>query len=271
MIALRWLIIFVAVLSFNAIAQSASPNSNVQSAPPEPAAALPRVLIGVPHNVFSKLDQGRPTGIILEALDTLVQQMGFQPSYISIPPSDMVAALESGQIDIASVRIQSSRSKERSHFSAPIVKEFNVPITRAGTDLKIRSIADLQGRTIAGRIGFQYPALDNAPNLKLERFDSDAAMVRALLLKKVDVAIIAGLSDIFMFRTEGVLRQVDVSEAAIGSVALRAAFSAKRFTAEQVADFNQRLTEFQQGDAWQQVLDRNGFSDLVKDWPMLQQ
>jgi ABC-type amino acid transport substrate-binding protein len=269
-IASRWLFILVAALSFNALAQSAAPNANLKSAPPEAAAAQPRVLIGVPYNVFSKLDQGRPVGIMLETLDALVQQMGFQPSYISIPPSDMVAALESGQIDIASVRIQSARSKEKSHFSSPIVTEFNIPITRAGSDLKIRSIADLQGKSIAGRIGFHYPALENVPNLKLERYDSDAAMVRALLLKKVDIAIIAGLSDIFMFRTEGVLRQVEISDAAIGSVPLRVAFSAKRFSAEQVVDFNKRLAEFQQGDDWQGVLDRNGFADLVKDWPSLQ-
>jgi len=266
-IALRWLYLVVAVLSFNATAQSTTPPATAEAAA---AAPLPRLLIGVPHNVFSKLDQGRPTGIMLETLDALMQQMGFQPSYISIPPSDMTAALESGQIDIASVRIQSARSKEKSHFSAPIVTEFNIPITRTGSDLRIRSVTDLQGKSIAGRIGFQYPALENIPNLKLERYDSDAAMVRALLLKKVDIAIIAGLSDIFMFRTEGVLRQVELSEAAIGSVPLRAAFSAKRFTAEQVTDFNRRLAEFQQGDAWQEVLDRNGFADLVKDWPMLQ-
>jgi ABC-type amino acid transport substrate-binding protein len=264
-IALRWLCVLAAALSFNATAQTSTAAPDVVATAP-----LPRVLIGVPHNVFSKLDQGRPTGIMLEALDTLIHQMGYQPSYISIPPSDMVAALESGQIDIASVRIQSARSKEKSHFSAPIVTEFNIPITRAGSDMKIRSLADLHGRTIAGRIGFHYPALENVPNMKLERFDSDAAMVRALLLKKVDIAIIAGLSDIFMFRTEGVLRQVDVSDAAIGSVPLRAAFSAKRFTPEQVADFNKRLAEFQQGDSWQEVLDRNGFADLVKDWPAIQ-
>lgn len=264
--ALHWILSLGIFLSLDGMAQQ------TPVAPPTTTGstvATQRILIGVPNNVFARLDEGQPTGIMLEAVNHIALQMGLQPSFVTMPASDIPKALDSGQIDIAAVRIQSSRGKESALFTDPIIHEHNVPIARAGEGFSLRKVSDLNGKRVAGRAGYHYPALEKATNVKMERFDSDGAMIRALLHKKTDVVIIAALSDIYVFRAEGVMRRVQVLDSAIGSVALRAAFTAKRYTPEHIVRFNELLAVYQKGSAWQQTLERNGFADLVHDWPML--
>lgn len=271
----------LAAASFSCLAQVPTPPAAVQPAVSTPAPAaggLPaspasaaKVLVGVPGNVFAKLDHGRPTGILLEALDRLLAQAGFRPAYVAMPAGEMPKALDGGQIDIAAVRILSARNKGEALFSDPLVDEYNVPVVRVGEAFPARRAADLKGKVIAGRAGFHYPLIENVPGVTLLRFDSDGAMIRALLLNKVDVAIFAALSDIFIFRTEGVMRRIEMLNAAIGKVPLRAAFSSQRFRQDEVDAFNRAWAAFRTGPEWQQILERNGFADLVREWPLLEE
>jgi hypothetical protein len=234
-------------------------------------AASKTVLIGVPNNVFARLNEGHPGGVMLEATVDVLAKMGFRATFITIPASDIPKALEMGQIDVAAVRIQSPRSKESALFSDPIIHEYNVPITRAGERLPFRKLSDLSGKIIAGRTGFHYPSLSSSDkgDITIRRFESDGAMIRSLLLREVDVAIIAALSDIYVFRSEGVMRHIEVLDVSIGSVPLRAAFNSRKFSNSDLQRFNQLLNSYQSSAAWQVLLERNGIADLVREWTML--
>jgi len=225
--------------------------------------------VGVPNNVFAKLNQGWPMGVMLEALDQIVRDMGLAPTYISMPAGEIPKALDNGQIDIAAVRILSARNRGTALYSEPLIDEYNVLAVRAGEAFPAKRLSDLKGKIIAGREGYQYPLLEKNTDIKLLRFDSDGAVIRALLFKQVDMVILAALTDIFVFRTEGVMRQLEVLDASVGKVPLRSAFSSRRFTQADVDVFNQKWEAFRASPAWQEIIDRNGFADLIREWPLL--
>ncbi len=262
MSASRWLGLALAAISLTCSAQQEAAVALAEK-------PLPRVQVGVPNNVFAKLNQGRPMGVMLEAVDQIVHDMGLQPVYISMPASEIPRALDAGQIDIAAVRILSSRNKGTALYSEPLVDEYNVLAVRAGEGFTAKNLGDLKGKTIAGREGYQYPLLEKNKDIKLLRFDSDGAVIRALLFKQVDMVILAALTDIFVFRTEGVMRHLEVLEASVGMVPLRSAFSSRRFTQADVDQFNQKWLALKASPAWQEIMERNGFADLIREWPLL--
>jgi ABC-type amino acid transport substrate-binding protein len=249
------------------IGLGAATAASAQSAAPFDAAKPMRVAI--PGNVFANLNKANPVGVFVETLDAVLKGMGVTPNYVKMPTGDALRRLNDGTVGVASVVVLTPRVRETAYFSDPIITEYNVPVTLKGKGFPVALVSDLNGKTVGGRTGYRYPLLENDSGVRLERYRTDGEMLRALLFGKIDVAIIAGISDVYQFRSEGILKRMEILKKAVGAVPLVAVFSKKKFSKEQVDAFNQALAAFKQGPEWQQILEHNGMEDLVKDWPLV--
>jgi len=111
--------------------------------------------------------------------------------------------------------------------------------------------------------------LEQDPAVQLQRHATDGEMLRSLLFGASDLALISGISDIYTFRSEGIMKRLDVLPASLGAVPIVAAFSKAVFSKEDVDAFDAALAEFKLTAAWQDVLERNGMADLVREWPVV--
>ena len=64
--------------------------------------------------------------------------------------------------------------------------------------------------------------------------------------------------------------QVELLPLAVGSVPLGIAFADEKFSAEDLARFNELLTSFKASDDYSETLSKYGVTDYVKDWPLAQ-
>ena len=258
-------ILVAAVLIF------ATANGQAQTvANPTPASA-PVVKIAAPGNLFALLEKSRPAGLMLETIDILLKQMGKIPSYITMPIGDALKKLQEGKLDMVSVVVPDPRLKEIAWISDPIVNEYNLVMTPKERVFPFSRVSDLYGKQIGARVGYQYPMLESNNSIKLIRFRSDGEMIRALLFGQIDAVLISAISDIFTFRTEGILDRFVILKTAVGTVPISVAFAKNRFSQEDVDSFNRALAQFKQQPEWNSLLDRNALVSLIKDWPLITQ
>lgn len=232
-------------------------------------ALVKKLRVAIPGNIYASLENNEPSGIFIEAVTALFKQRGVSLSYLSMPTGEAIKEIRKGTMDIATVVVPTASLRDSVYLSEPIVTEYNVVMTLRDKGFDLASIADLRGKNIGARGGYQYPVLEKDPSLKMMRYQSDGEMIRALLLGQADVVIIAGVSDIYAFRAEGIMSRLEILKTAVGTVPLAAAFSKKNFRAEDVARFNEDLAAFKQSAEWKAILDRNGLADLVRPWPLL--
>ncbi|TSA11341.1 MAG: hypothetical protein D4R74_13325 [Betaproteobacteria bacterium] len=225
--------------------------------------------MAIPGNLFASLEKGVPTGIFLETVDALLKKSGVAPTYLNMPTGEAIQSLNAGAVAMATVVVPVPRIKDAAYFSDPIVIEHNIAVTLKDKGFDLGKVADLRGRRIGARTGYQYPLLQKDPGIVLQRFQTDGEMLRALLFGAVDVVIISAISDIYAFRSEGIMTRMEILKTSVGTVPLVAAFSKKQFTKESVDAFNRALEEFKNSPEWQDILERNGVADLVRDWPMV--
>ncbi len=233
----------------------------------QPTASALRV--AVPGNIFSRLDKSIPTGVLVEVTDVLLMGMGKLPAYINMPTVEALTDLKAGTIAVVAGVVQTPAMQESAYFSDPILSEFNVAVTLKNKGFDLTGIADLQNKNIGSRIGYQYPMLENNSHIQLSRYATDGEMLRALLFGSIDLAVIAGISDIYTFRSEGIMKKLEILKTAIGKVPLVVAFSKMHFSQQDVAVFNQGLTELKSSPKWNSILEKNGLVDLMKDWSLL--
>lgn len=239
------------------------------NAPARAMRAADEILVGLPNNIFANLHDGRPTGLLAEAIDLILRDMGRKPVYIVMSNADMSAALRDGTVGLNSVTVLTSADAEAGLYTDAIVTEFNIVAVRAGQKLRVEHLGDLHGLKLGGRAGYLYPRLDADPQIRLQRFSQDGELIRNLIHGRIDAAIISALSDVYKFRAEGVMTRIRLLNRSVGQVPLRAVMSRHAFSEVDLADFNKRLAALKAGPQWAEILERNGFSDLAVDWPMV--
>lgn len=254
------------------IVDSATSEAGADSATGKKRLGADQVLrIAVPGNLFARLEKSVPTGVFIETMDAILRKMGKSPTYIYMPVGDALNDLKDGAIAAVAVVVQTPRIKDLAFFSDPIIKEYNVAATLKNKGFNLSSVSDLRGKKVGGRVGYQYPLVERDTQIEMLRYQSDGEMMRALLFAQIDLALIAGVSDVYTFRSEGVMTRLEVLKTSVGMVPLVAAFSKKHFSKESVAEFNKHLASFIGSEEWQAILESNGQADLVKDWPLLKQ
>ena len=225
--------------------------------------------VAVPGNVFARTDRGQPAGIVAEAVAEVLKRMGYSYEFVSMRAVDMFKALPEGKIDVATSLVRNKRALNIGLFTNPILVEYNVIAVRQGESFPLRSISDLFTKSVGVRTGYQYPLLEGNSKLDLRAFETDGATLRALIHGKIDAAVISGVSDVFAFRTEGIMNKVDILETAVGTVPIYAVLTTKRFSFKDILEFNQSLATLRKDQFWFDILGRNGLEDLVREWPLV--
>ncbi|GGF50781.1 ABC transporter substrate-binding protein [Aliidongia dinghuensis] len=136
---------------------------------------------------------GKLTGFDVELTELLAKDLGVKPQFTPVTPSNRVAALLTGQIDMiaAAMGIFPDRQKVVL-FSRPYTNIDNVYVGPAS--LKVSGYADLKGHTIGVPRGTpqDVSATKAAPSgATIQRFDDDASTVQALIAGQVDVVGLA--------------------------------------------------------------------------------
>jgi len=238
---------------------------------PLAAARGNEVLVGLQNNVFANLFYGKPAGIILEAVDIVLRKSGRTPVYLEMPNSEVAAAMQEGTVGVETVMVETSSNRVWALLTDPIVTEYNVIAVPIRSGLTVNRLADLHGLRLGGRQGYQYPLLDTDPDIKLERFSQDGALIRNLILGRIDAAIIGAVSDVYKLRAEGVMPRIRILNRSVGTVPLRAGLSRRLFTSADLGNFNGHLADLKADPQWTDILERNGFADLVVEWPSITQ
>jgi polar amino acid transport system substrate-binding protein len=232
-------------------------------------ASAPAFRVAVPGNMFAQLGKAGPEGIFLETMDAVLKRMGKTPQYIIMPTGDAVLEAASGKLSAATVVVPTPRLASTLWLSEPLVNESNIVVTLRDKGFALKKLADLKGKRLGARQGYRYPMLENKPGIVFERYTTDGEMLRALLFEQIDAILISAISDTFAMRSEGIMKRLLVLDNAAGSVPFVAAFSKNHFSQQELQDFNKALAEFKSSPQWEEVLERNGLTDLSKPWPMI--
>jgi hypothetical protein len=239
------------------------------------------VTVAVPNNLFARLKQGRPVGIIVEVTDHILKKLGYTMRYISMSNKDMKIAVHSGHIDVGTSMLNSPTNQKKALYSDAVIVEYNVLMTRKGESFDyLGHIENIRKddewyfgfeiiRVLGARAGFRYPLLEKHPAITLQRNRTDGENVRKLFLKELDAIIIGGVSDLYQYRAEGIMGDFKLLESAVGSVDLGIALADKRFTQDDLARFNEELSLLKASPTWDMILEKNGMLDLVRTWPII--
>jgi len=223
----------------------------------------------VPGNMFAQLGKTGPEGVFLETMDAVLKRIGKTPQYTIMPTGEALIEAVSGKIGAATVVVPSPRLASTLWLSEPLVNEFNIVVTLKDKGFALKRVSDLKDKRLGARQGYRYPMLENKPGILLERYSTDGEMLRALLFEQIDAILLSAISDTFAMRSEGIMKRLKVLDNAAGSVPFVAAFSKVHFSQQELQDFNKALAEFKRSPQWEQVLERNGLSELSKPWPMI--
>lgn len=227
------------------------------------------VRISLAGNGFANFQKGRPSGIFAEIAARITRDMGQEPAFISMPADAALKALEEGRLDVATVILKTDKIEDKFLFSDPIITDYQVIVVKKGHAFPLASQADLAGKRLGARQGYRYDLLSKNASLRATLYNSDGEMVRALLLGEVDAILISGISDVYALRSEGIMSQLEVLNASVGRVPLMLAFRKTRFSAADVASFNQRLEGLSQSGFLREVAEHNGMGDLIDPFPAL--
>ncbi len=231
-------------------------------------------LVALPINLYGRTEWGVPTGIVAETLDEVLNRMGCEHHFINMRSRDAIRFLKDGKLGVVAALYRTTEALDVGLITDPIIIEYNIVIIRKGEKVPFNKISDLNGKVIGIRASNPYRLPEKcrkADKITLQRFESKGDILRSLILGQVDAAIISSLSDIYDFRAEGIMDQIDILERAVGIAPISTVLSKQMFSQEDIASFNHHLAALQQDSAWGHILDQNGFTDLLHPWPLLEE
>ncbi|MBF0100958.1 MAG: transporter substrate-binding domain-containing protein [Desulfobacterales bacterium] len=229
------------------------------------------IYFGLAGDMFSQLIDQKPVGIIAQSMDYVLQQMGYTVHYILLSSDVMKESIQEGELDVAASMPNYSNSNEKIFWMTDtIFREYNILFVKYGKGFPVTNHASLYDKKIGGKHGCTYSLIEGDSQIQIERVHTDAENIRNLLLGKLDV-VIAGAVTAYYLRLEGLIRDLEVLDRSVGYVDFGGALSKKRFAKEDVSRFNNLLLQLKQEPQWQKILNSNSASNLVKQWPLIQE
>ena len=173
-------------LSF-ALAASLPPNVAVAAGVETNVAGELRVAYRTDDKPVSFLQDGKPTGFLIELVDDMARRLGLQVTYVSTTFAAMVPAVQNHQIDTAAFGVLITPKREA-------VVDFTTPIGYGQAQLVSRKNATLDtieradGKTVAVTTGSALiPLLQKiAPKVTIKEFPNIASSTNALIAGQVD-------------------------------------------------------------------------------------
>lgn len=173
-------------LSF-ALAASLQLNAAVAGGVETNQAGELRVAYRTDDKPVSYLQDGKPSGFLVELVDAIAQRLGLRVTYVSTTFAAMVPAVQNHQLDTAAFGVLVTPKREA-------VVDFTTPIGYGQAQLVSRKIAPLEtiegadGKTVALTTGSALiPLLQKiAPKVTIKEFPNIASSTNALIAGQVD-------------------------------------------------------------------------------------
>lgn len=222
------------------------------------------LLIGVPNAYpFSRMNGAVAEGIIADPMQYAFQRAGVRATFIQLQLDNIYRSVEDGSLDGGFVMTPIGDRGRRAVYLRPVVHEYSVLLTRREAVLNIQTIDDLWALRLGGRIGFVYSALPDQMAAGITRSPTDADTIRALLLGRIDVAIIGGIKVIHELRAEGVMLYLKPTGRAVGRVGLGAALSHSAAGRVDIPRLNRAIGDYVASTRWPVLLEQHASSTLV--------
>ena len=146
-----------------------------------------RVAYRTDDKPVSYLQDGKPSGFLVELVDAIAQRLGLRVTYVSTTFAAMVPAVQNHQLDTAAFGVLVTPKREA-------VVDFTTPIGYGQAQLVSRKIAPLEtiegadGKTVALTTGSALiPLLQKiAPKVTIKEFPNIASSTNALIAGQVD-------------------------------------------------------------------------------------
>ncbi|MCV0425544.1 MAG: transporter substrate-binding domain-containing protein [Roseibium sp.] len=210
---------------------------------------------------------GDPVGVLGDTSDKILEEMGYDATATHLPFARLYKSIHKGDIDVAIGVLRTEERAAQAHYSDPILTAYNILIVKKGQSFDFASLTDLKGKKIGGRRGFAYPALDSA-GVAVEPAKDDETNLKKVLGGRLDAAIFSSIASLSRLDESDQRTDVELLPLAVGTVPLGIAFADEKFSAEDIAKFNEMLIAFKASDAYSTTLSRYGITDYVKDWPI---
>ncbi|WP_415714606.1 substrate-binding periplasmic protein [Roseibium sp.] len=210
---------------------------------------------------------GAPIGVLGDASSQLLQDMGFEAQATKLPFARLYNSIHSGEIDVAIGVLRTDERAGKALYSDPILTTYNILVVKKGNGFDYASLKDLSSKKIGGRRGFAYPTLE-AAGVSVEPAKDDDTNMKKVLAGRLDAAIISSIAFLPRLDQSDIRSKVELLPLAVGVVPIGIALADERFSAEDVARFNEMLSGYKASDAYSQALAKYGIADYVKDWPV---
>ncbi|MEM9631746.1 MAG: transporter substrate-binding domain-containing protein [Pseudomonadota bacterium] len=213
--------------------------------------------------------EGDPIGILGDTSNKILQEMGYDATATRLPFARLYQSIHKGEIDVAIGVLRTEQRASQAHYSDPILTAYNVLVVKKGETFDYTSIADLKDKKIGGRRGFAYPSLE-AQGISVEPAKDDETNLKKVLGGRLDAAVFSSIASLSQLDKSATRSKVELLPLAVGSVPLGIAFADEKFSAEDLARFNELLTSFKASDDYSATLSKYGVTDYVRDWPLAQ-
>lgn len=142
-------------------------------------------------------DQGKPIGYEVEFAEDLAKQLGVKAVLKPTKWDGMLAALDSGRIDVVINQVTiSDERKKKYDFSTPYTYSGIQALVKKEHQGDIKTPADLNGKKVAVGLGSNYEQWlrENVPGADVRTYDDDPTKYQDLRVGRIDVMLIDRLA-----------------------------------------------------------------------------
>lgn len=231
------------------------------------------VKLAVPMNPpFASIEGAEVRGVVGEVFAKAARDLGWTVRAAGpVPFGRAYDDVHSGQADAAISVLATPDRRKLAHYSEPIATEYVAVVVAPGKAFKLESVADLAGKTIGTRVGFKYPLVDGAANVKFDPVADEVTNMRKLAAGRVDAIFVGSVTGLMQLDKAGFKGAYEVLPVAAGKVTVGSALADENFTPADLERLNGAIRQVIASSEWSAILGRTGVPELFKDFPLLRQ
>lgn len=201
------------------------------------------VIMGIPGNApFTELERGKIRGVIAEAANEALRNMGCRAKGQQIPFPRMYKWVHDGRLGMATSVLKTPTRAKLAHYSLLIITEYTVVMVPKGRAFPMNKPSDLQEKRIGARLGFKYPPLEGS-GIKLMRERSYEVNIRKVAGGRIDGTLIGSITGPYLAQRLALADKVEFLPKALGKVELGVALSRQLFNEEANRRFQIQITQ----------------------------
>jgi len=221
------------------------------------------VLVAADSAPTAYMEDGRPTGMLVDVVTEAFQRTGSQVEIRLMPWARCLAEIRNGRVDgIFSVFKLPERNEFLTYTSVPIITQVETLFVRADSDVKFDGDISQLGRFRIGTIrGTSYgikvdSALKTGVWSTVVETNSVDSLVGMLALKRIDMAV--GYRHVVLetARRKGYLNQIKELSPGIDEISGYLAFTKQRDYSDVITNFDRALTSMKNDHSFEIIYEK---------------